>query len=272
MHMIDYCIRMAGPPLNERTTESGPYLSAPSKRRDLWLNRSRLANRLDDGDIHVLHRLLDEVNADLDVRLLVLRASGPTFCAGYDLKALGAQDRDQSPGFDALVDVLEGLRVPTIAALTGSVYGGGTDLALACDFRIGVRGIEFSMPAARLGIQYYYRGMQRYVSRLGLGAAKRLFLRSEKLGADEMARIGILDELVEQDQFEQRIDAYAADLVSNSPAAVQGMKKSLNRIAAGTADQKQVDSAWRESLGSPDLREALAALAASRVAKFSSPN
>lgn len=238
---------------------------------DLWLNRSHQANRMDNEDIQVFQGLLDEVGSDRSIRLLVLRAKGPTFCSGYDLKALASSPEVATPGFDRVVDSLENLRVPTIAAMTGSVYGGGTDLSLACDFRIGVPDIEFVMPAARLGIHYYYGGMQRYVSRLGLGAAKRLFLRAERIGADEMARIGFLDEIVERDQLEARIDAWAAALLANSPNAVQGMKNALNKISTGTADRNEVDGAWRDSLCSEDLREGLAALAEKRAAKFNSP-
>src|ERR687893_246892 len=82
-----------------------------------------------------------------------------------------------------MVDRLEAVRVPTIARLQGGVYGGATDLALACDFRIGHEGIEMVMPAGRLGVHYYASGLRRYVSRLGLNTAKRLFLTAERLDA-----------------------------------------------------------------------------------------
>ena len=72
--------------------------------------------------------------------------------------------------------------LPTICALNGGVYGGSTDMALSCDFRIGVEGITMFMPAARLGLHYYAGGMRRYVARLGLGAAKKLFLTGGQAG------------------------------------------------------------------------------------------
>src|SRR5260370_42637681 len=93
-----------------------------------------------------------------------------------------------------MVDRLEDLRLPTICALNGSVYGGATDLALACDFRIGVEGMELGMPASRLGVHYYLSGMRRYVTRLGLGAAKRLFLTGVPLGAGAWLETGDLAE------------------------------------------------------------------------------
>jgi enoyl-CoA hydratase/carnithine racemase len=226
---------------------------------------------MDEGDIARFGELLREVEQDRAIRVLTLRAQGPTFCAGYDLKSLGAKSQDDTPGFDQMVDVLEHLRVPTIALLSGGIYGGGTDLALACDFRLGVPEMEFVMPAARFGIHFYYGGLQRYVARLGLGAAKRLFLCGERIGAAELLRLGFLDEIVERDLIEGRAEALAAILAANSPTAVQGMKKALNGIAEGRADLAEIDAAWRRSLESADLREGLAALAEKRPPRFASP-
>jgi enoyl-CoA hydratase/carnithine racemase len=87
-------------------------------------------------------------------------------------------------------------RPVTVAALEGNVYGGATDLALACDFRIGVEGMELRMPAAALGLHYYPSGMRRCVATLGLSAARRLFLTAEPLAATDLLALGYLDELV----------------------------------------------------------------------------
>jgi enoyl-CoA hydratase len=251
---------------------SCPSLELSADRVVLWLNRSNQANRLDNDDIEVFQDLLAQVDADPRIRVLVLRAKGGTFCSGYDLKSLAAVNNNKTPGFDRLVDKLEALRIPTIAALTGSLYGGGTDLVLACDFRIGVPGLVFSMPAARLGIHYYYGGMRRYVTRLGLAAAKRLFLCADRIGSEEMLRIGFLDEVTGMDEIDARIDALAKVLADNAPTAVQGMKMALNMIADGTADREAVEESWRQSLRSVDLGEGLAALAEKRRPNFQSPS
>lgn len=248
-----------------------PSLIRSGDRATLWLNRGDQGNRMDEDDLATFGALLREVEQDHDIRVLMLRARGKTFCAGYDLKALGAESREAPPGFDQLVDVLEHLRVPTIAVLTGSIYGGGTDLALACDFRIGVPEMEFVMPAARIGLHFYYGGLQRYVARLGLGAAKRLFLCGERIGAPELLRIGFLDEVIEREQIEERAEALAACLATNAPSAVQGMKRALNGIAEGTADFDTIDAAWKASLQSAELREGLSALAEKRPPRFKPP-
>ena len=137
---------------------------------------------------------------------------------------------------NAWVNRLEDLRVPTIAAMNGGVYGGATDLALACDFRIGVHGMRMFMPAARLGIVYYEGGLRRYVTRLGLNNAKRLFLTAATMEADDLLRMGFVSELVEPEQLDETVDALATQIAGNAPLAVAALKAALNDVAAGTLD------------------------------------
>jgi enoyl-CoA hydratase len=251
--------------------EAGPpVLTVEGARATLRLNRPRHHNRIETGDIAVLCEQFAQIDADRRIRVLVLTATGRTFCAGFNLEELAPERYDErAPSFDRMVDQLEELRVPTIAAVGGSLYGGGTDLALACDFRIGVPGIELMMPAGRIGVHYYYGGLRRYVTRLGLGAAKRLFLTGEKIDAEELLRIGFLDTVVPAGELVGRVDALGDRLAAQAPAAAQGMKRALNDIAAGTADAAEITRSWRESMRSPDVAEGLAALAEKRRPKFS---
>jgi enoyl-CoA hydratase len=259
---------MASTPHGE--TPSPPILTVEGARAIIRLNRPRHHNRIETGDISVLCEHFACIEKDRHVRVLALAATGRTFCAGFNLEELAPDRYDETaPGFDRMVDQLEALRVPTVAAVGGSLYGGGTDLALACDFRIGVPGIELMMPAGRIGVHYYYGGLRRYVTRLGLGAAKRLFLTAEKIDAEELARIGFLDTVVPADELAARVDALAERLAAHAPAAVQGMKRALNDIAAGTADEAAIARAWRASMRSADVAEGLAALAEKRRPKFS---
>jgi len=125
------------------------------------------------------------------------------------------------------------------------------------------------MPASRIGVHYYPGGLRRYVTRLGLGAAKRLFLAAEKIDAEELLRIGFLDALVPAGELAARVDALVERLAAHAPAAVQGMKRALNAIAAGMADEAAIARAWRESMRSADVAEGLAAHAEKRKPKFS---
>jgi len=259
---------MTGPLHDE--APSPPILTVEGARAIIRLNRPRHHNRIETGDIAALCELFARIEEDRRIRVLVLTATGRTFCAGFNLEELAPERYDETaPGFDRMVDQLEALRVPTVAAVAGSLYGGGTDLALACDFRIGVPGIELMMPASRIGVHYYPGGLRRYVTRLGLGAAKRLFLAAEKIDAEELLRIGFLDALVPAGELATRVDALAERLAAHAPAAVQGMKRALNAIAAGTADETAIARAWREGMRSADVAEGLAAHAEKRQPKFS---
>ena len=223
-------------------------------------------------DLLALQGHFSRVATDPGVRVLVLTGSGRVFCAGFHLGELDESDDSTSDDprlFEHTVDALEALPMPTIARLNGSVFGGATDLALACDFRIGAQGMELRMPAARLGLHYYATGLQRYVSRLGLAAAKRLFLLAETVAADELLRIGYLDALVPAEQLDAEVDAIADALAGNAPLAVRGMKQSLNEIARGEFDLPQLREREAWCSASADLREGLAAFAARRDPVFS---
>jgi enoyl-CoA hydratase len=261
---------------------TAPIVTIGGGRATIRLNRPREHNRLEPGDLAVLSETFARIDRDPSVRVLVLTGTGKSFSSGYHIGALLERkaEKPQSgsaagnpPGnaddtFETVVNRLETLRVPTIAALQGSVYGGATDLALTCDFRIGVAGMRMLMPAARLGIIYYPSGIERYVSRLGVAAAKRLFLTAEPIEAEEMRRIGYLDEIVPADELAPRVDALAATLAANAPLALAGLKRAINEIAAGRLDRDALAEARARSAASDDHAEALKAWSEKRKPVF----
>ena len=124
------------------------------------------------------------------------------------------------------------------------------------------------MPAARLGIHFYHSGLRRYVSRLGLAAAKRLFLTAQPLEAEDMLRIGFLDEIVAAGLLEERVKALAELLAENAPSAVTGMKQALNQISRGEDCRAQVDATFVASFSSDEFIEGMAAWAERRKPNF----
>jgi enoyl-CoA hydratase len=250
-----------------------PSLEVQGPRATIRLNRPRHLNRIEPADIQTLMRLLDQVDADPAVRVLVLTGSGRAFSAGYHLGDLQEQSEGGGsaggvPSFEAMTDRLEAVRVPTICRLNGGVYGGSTDLALACDFRIGHDGVEMFMPAGRLGVHYYEAGLRRYASRLGLNAAKRLFLTAERIDAPEMLRIGYLTGLTTEAGLDAAVDALADRIAEMAPLAVQGMKQALNEIARERLDVKALLARQVRCKDSEDLKEGLAAFREKRKPVF----
>ena len=236
----------------------------------ITLNRPQHRNRLHREDLRALQGHFSRLQDDAAARVLVLTGAGAVFCSGFHLGELGEADAagDDPLLFEHVVDQLEALPLPTIARLNGSVYGGATDLALACDFRIGAVGMELRMPAARLGLHYYTGGLQRYVTRLGLGAAKRLFLLAETVPDRALLEIGYLDCLVAADALDAEVGQLTAALAANAPLAVRGMKASLNDLARGDADAQTLRARQEACAASADLREGLDAFAARRTPRF----
>ena len=253
---------------------TAPLITIAEGRAVLRLNRPREHNRLEPADLVVLRETFDRIDADPSVRALVLTGTGKSFSSGFHIGALadrlagkGKLDEDRD-AFERMVDRLEALRVPTIAALNGSVYGGATDLALACDFRIGVQGMRLLMPAARLGIVYYASGIRRYVNRLGVAAAKKLFLTAQPIDAAELLRIGYLDAVVPADDLMSRAEALAATLAANAPLAVAGLKRAINEAAAGTLDRDALGAVRAVCAASADHAEGVRAWTEKRVPVF----
>jgi enoyl-CoA hydratase/carnithine racemase len=250
-----------------------PLLEINGPRATIRLNRPKHLNRLQPEDLEVLLKLFDRIEADPAIRVMVLTGTGRAFSAGYDLgsvaeRAASAQEETAGSAFEIVVNRLEDLAIPTICRINGGVYGGSTDLALACDFRIGVDSCEMFMPAARLGLHYYKSGIKRYVSRLGVDNAKRLFLTAERIGAPEMLRIGYLTAMVPAEAFDEEVDRLVAVLAGNAPVAMAGMKRAINEFARGGLDEDAADRRARDSMRSAEIKEGMAAFKEKRPPKF----
>ena len=185
-------------------------------------------------------KLFDQVEADPAVGVLVLTGTGRTFggpSPHLGCRAGGERERraERRLRLRGRRQPAGGVGIPTICRLNGGVYGGATDLALACDFRIGVDTAEMFMPAARLGLHYYSSGIKRYVSRLGVDNAKKLFLTAQKISAPEMLRIGYLTAMVPAEALDEEVDRLANILAGNAPVAMAGMKRAINEFARGNS-------------------------------------
>lgn len=232
-----------------------PVLTVSGRIATVTLSRPDVANRMNPSDLRVFADHIEAVNEMKDVLVLRVLSTGKYFCSGFDINAFGAEKTERDMSFGEFVDVLELARPITIAGIQGGVYGGATDMCIACDFRIGVPTVDCFMPAARLGLHYYQGGLERYVSRLGLNAAKRMFLTAEKLDAQTMLDIGFLTEIVAADQLMARVDALAQTLAGMAPIPLLGMKKHLNRIAHGTLDVLDLERDELLAQMSEDLKE-----------------
>lgn len=245
-----------------------PQLTVQGAVATIRFSKPAFANRLSPQDLGVLRQHLDTVNSNEHVLVLRFVAEGKYFCSGYDISSLAADSAPSSLYFGETIDLIEAARPVTIAAVQGGVYGGGTDLCLACDFRLGTREANMFMPAAKLGLHFYPGGMVRYITRLGLNHAKRLFLTAEKITAEEMLQMGMLTEMVPADQLDSRLHALTEQLTGMAPLALLGIKRHLNLIARGHVEVSEIEAAVLRSERSRDIAEGALAWKEKRKARF----
>lgn len=234
----------------------------------LTLNIPERHNALSNGDLELFESKLALLEKQDAIRVLVITAEGEkTFCAGAYLEQVqeGLIDANR---FQRTVDRLQAFTRPTICKLNGSVYGGGVELALACDFRIGVEGTRFFVPPVKLGLCYPYTGLQRFVSRLGLSGAKRLLLANETFKADDKNELGFYDYIVSRQDLAAFSQSFAEKLSEFSPLSLQGMKASLNEIALGEGNPKLAEIREGACIQSADLQEGLLAQKEKRKPSF----
>lgn len=225
-------------------------------------------NAISAADADAIQRHIDAIEDNPEARVLVLTSDpGPTFCSGAFLTELesGAMT---SRRFEILADRVARARLPSICAMPGDVFGGGVELAMACDFRVGVSGMRMAIPAARLGICYPLGGLRRFVSLLGADTARRLLLAAEEMHADELLRVGFLSELVAPEALNEAVDRLSTRLAENAPLAVQAMKGIISGLATGSLDERAASRTARRCAESEDVREGLRARKEKRAPRF----
>lgn len=204
---------------------------------------------------------------------LVRSDSEAVFSAGYDLTALsgfpeGTPLPDERLG--AVLDQLSAHPAPSVALVRGAAVGAGCELAVACDFRIGIAHTRFTMPPAKLGVVYALKGMARLRSRIGPQLARRMFLLGQPVEADEALRAGLLDVIVPEAVAGAEAGQWCEQLATQlAPLAVRGMKRGLALLDAGVTSDARYEVLRRASFNSDDAREGRDALLERRAPKFS---
>jgi enoyl-CoA hydratase/carnithine racemase len=258
--------------MNSLNDSSPPLLHIANGVAHITLNRPAQRNRLENDDLATLLQQFEQINHDASVRVMVLTANThsqpkPVFCAGYDIGGFSVNAQG-STAFEEVPEALARLRPITICALNGSVYGGATDLVLACDLRIALHGIEWRMPATALGLHYYPSGLQRYVSQLGLAAAKRAFLTTRVFDHTQLQAMDLFESWHAPHQWDKGLQSLVDDVLALAPLAAQHTKRSLYEMGAGLYDENRLRQRELESAASEDFAEGLKAFAEKRKPDF----
>lgn len=235
----------------------------------LVLNNAERHNALGREELEGIRKYLDTAAADEQVRVLVITGAGDkTFCAGASLQQLRSGKLD-GDSLRLTAEQLADMAVPTICALNGNVFGAGVELALSCDFRIGIEGSRMRVPAASIGICYPPGAIHKLIQLMGLNTTRRILLAAEEFDAQEMHQSGFLDYLVLPGQLEAFTNRLSGQIAGLAPLAVSAMKAIVQQTVSGQSDQTRLDELVSRCANSEDLQEGLAAQLEKRSPRFS---
>lgn len=241
----------------------------------ITLNRPEARNALSRQTNIELIELMTSLDEEDDARPIVFTGAGDqAFCAGADLKERkGVAPEDTGIYVDAIGAAMEAIarqRRPTIAMMNGSAYGGGLELALACDFRVLVEGAELGLTEVRLGIMPGAGGTQRLPRLIGEGRAKELILLGRRIGAARALEIGLVHAVVPRAGLRDAVDALLTELAGCAPLSVSLAKQAIERgmdttLYEGLVIERQLYDA---TVLTQDRNEGLAAFAERRPPVF----
>ncbi len=236
-----------------------------------WLDRPP-ANSISPDMVAALRRAWDAVSSDETMRALIFASANPMlFCAGADIKAFTSMDASQGRELlDETHDLLRAMersRVVTIAAVNAGAFGGGCELAMACDFRIAAESAMFGQPEINLGIIPGFGGTQRLPRLVGEGKALEMNLTGEAISAGDAHGHGLVSRVVPGHELLDTAVQWAHKLASQPPLAVEQIKRVSGKadLDDGIEAEKQ---AFAGVFGSRDAREGIAAFVEKRTARF----
>jgi enoyl-CoA hydratase len=232
------------------------------------VNRPKVLNALNTPTWKDLRTAFEDARDDAAVRGVILTGTGKAFIAGADISELAhltAFDAEQSSRFgQGVLDLIEDLGKPVIAAVNGFALGGGCETAMACTIRIAVDSAKFGQPEVRLGLVPGGGGTQRLPRLVGKGRALQLILSGEMIDAQEAYRIGLVNEIVPAADLITRAEAILKKIASNAPIAVKFALEAANKgldasqgegllleasyfgLCAATEDKKEGTTAFLE--------------------------
>jgi enoyl-CoA hydratase/carnithine racemase len=242
--------------------------------------RLRISNPERRGalDHEILDTLAKTVRG-LDARCLLITGDGPVFSAGYDLGNLEGQEFEEAAErlvahpFHAAIETLEAYDYPVVGAINGHAIGGGLELALTCDIRLAARGVKMGMPPAKLGLIYSHTGLRKFIEVCGVANTNELFFVGRNVDADRGLEMGLVNQVVEPEELEERALALAAEIAANAPLSLSGNKRIIRTLRQRPGslpdelERELVD--LREScFQSEDFREGVRAFAEKRAPKW----
>lgn len=238
------------------------------------LARPKALNALDSATLAEVRDVCGEIAAAGDARALVLTGEGRAFAAGADIAEMRNKSALEAESFSRLghaaCAALEGLAIPTIAAVNGVALGGGCELALACDWIYAADKSRFGQPEVKLGLIPGFGGTSRLVRRVGIAWAKELVLTGDPIDAETAQRIGLVNRVFAADALLEEALAVGESIAARGPVAVASAKRVMQAgqdADVGVAHALE-QAAFGAAFASDDASEGLAAFLEKRDAAF----
>jgi len=239
------------------------------------VNRPKVLNALDRKTLAELRTVFEDAQADAAIRGAILTGAGDkAFIAGADIREIASADAvaaaELTRNGQAVLDGIEHLGKPVIAAINGFALGGGCETAMACTIRVAAEHARFGQPEVKLGVIPGFGGTQRMPRLVGKGAALQLILSGEPIGAQEAHRIGLVDEVVAASELIARAEAILESIGANAPLAIRFALEAVNKGLEGSqAEGLALESSlFALCAATHDKHEGTSAFIEKRVPKF----
>ena len=241
----------------------------------LTVNRPKVLNALNTHTLDELRRVILALKQDAAVRSVIVTGAGDkSFIAGADINELAVQSptsgRDHAMAGQHVLDLIENMGKPVIAAINGYALGGGCELAMACTIRIAAETARIGQPEINLGIIPGYAGTQRLARLVGRGRALELLLTGDQISAQEAHRLGLINRVVPQGELLKEARALASELAAKAPIAVRYIIDAVNKGLQMPFGEAQLYEATLFGLvaSTEDMREGTTAFLEKRKAEF----
>ncbi len=195
----------------------------------LALRRPETENAIDGAFLAQLSQACEDIEADAEIRVVVLAAQGDNFCCGWDAAVLAGEDPSGLPHQgDPFASIAE-LPRPVVCAIQGEALSAGRELALACDIRLAAENARLGLPETKLGLVPMGGGTQRLARLVGRAKALEMILTGEPVDAQEALRIGLVSAVAPRDKLAAEAEAVAGRIAERGPIAVRYAKEAVRR-------------------------------------------
>ncbi|NLY81409.1 MAG: crotonase [Clostridiales bacterium] len=238
------------------------------------INRPKAMNALNKDVLKELLDVFHAISEDDDVKAIIVTGEGRAFVAGADIAEMSKLNANEGRKMMRLghqvMNCIENIEKPVIAAVNGFALGGGCELAMACDIRISSTKAKYGQPEVGLGIIPGFGGTQRLSRLVGKGMAKYLIMTAEIVNADEAFRIGLVEKLVEPEMLIEAAEKLARNIMAKAPIAIATAKTAINKgydlgILEGSALEIETFTA---AFASEDKSEGMSAFLEKRAPEF----